>query len=90
MEFPLLRNGLAIQNPLSEGAPLFRTLLEVCPMSMGELGNLSKGEMLILSHTYPDLHFKESDVIYYQAFLYERPTFSALVSQFHLSTENRE
>ena len=54
-KFRILRNGLAIQNPLSEWVPLFRTLLEVCPMSMDELGNLSKGEMLILSHTYPDL-----------------------------------
>ena len=55
-KFHILRNGLAIQKPLSDWAPLFRTLMKVCPMSMEELGNLSKGELLILSHTYPDLH----------------------------------
>ena len=55
-KFFILRNNLTSGITLQEWASAISQLMTVSPMSLCELGELTKGEMLLWTHTYPELH----------------------------------
>ena len=54
-KFFILRNGLANQVSLQKWASVLSKLANICPMSLQDLGELSRGELLLWTHTYAEL-----------------------------------